>query len=77
MFKKLGKKAKALGVVASTTVITSVASADVAFDATTKTLSGDIDMSAYYSAIPIVISVISAGIVVSIMLKMFGKSKSA
>ncbi len=77
MFKKLGKKAKALGVVAGATIISTSAQAAVTYDTATKSLSGNVDTTAYESAIPIVLAVVGLSIGVTLMFKMFGKAKSA
>lgn len=75
MFKKLGKKTKALGVVAVATVLTTASQAAVTYDAATKTLTGDVDMGAYNSAIPIIIGVMSITIAVGLMLSLFARAR--
>ena len=42
-----------------------------------KSLSGNVDTTAYESAIPIVLAVVGLSIGVTLMFKMFGKAKSA
>lgn len=75
MFKKLGKKTKALGVIVGSTVVTTASQAAVTYDAATKSLSGEVDMTAYESAIPIVLLVLGTTIAVGLMFKMFGQAK--
>lgn len=75
MFKKLGKKTKALGVVVASTVVTASAQAAVTYDSATKTLGGDVELGAYESAIPIVLGVLGTTIAVGLMFKMFGQAK--
>jgi hypothetical protein len=62
--KKLVLSSSALVAAASS------AMAEVTFDPATKALSGSIDLEMYYSAIPIVLSVIGAAIAVGLMIKM-------
>jgi hypothetical protein len=75
MFKKLGKKTKALGVVAASTVVTTASQAAVTFDSATQTLSGNVEMGAYNSAIPIVLSVMSITIAVGLMFGLFSRAR--
>lgn len=75
MLKKLSKKTKALGVVAAATVLTTASQAAVTYDAATKTLSGDVDMGAYNSAIPIVLTVMGVTIAVGLMFGLFARAK--
>lgn len=75
MLKKLAKKTKVLGVVAAATVLTTASQAAVTYDAVTKTLSGDVDMGAYNSAIPIVLTVMGVTIAVGLMFGLFSRAK--
>ena len=75
MFKKLGKRTKALGVVAGTTLITTASQAAVTYDAATQTLSGNVEMGAYESAIPIVLAVMGVTITVGLMFGLFSRAK--
>ncbi|AYJ78184.1 hypothetical protein [Aliarcobacter cryaerophilus] len=75
MLKKLAKKTKVLGVVAAATVLTTASQAAVTYDAATKTLTGDVDMGAYNSAIPIIIGVMSITIAVGLMLSLFARAR--
>lgn len=76
MFKKLGKKAKALGVVAGATIMSVSAQAAVTYDKATGQLSGNVEMGAYESAIPIVLAVLGTTIAVSLMFGLFRKAKN-
>lgn len=75
MFKKLGKKTKALGVIVASTVVTASAQAAVTYDEATGKISGAVDMGPYQSAIPIVLAVMGTTIVIGLMFKMFGQAK--
>lgn len=75
MFKKLGKKTKALGVIATGFVAAANANAAVSYDAVTNSLSGDIDLTTYYSALPIVFGVIGAVIATTLAIKALRHSK--
>ncbi|WP_417327421.1 hypothetical protein [Halarcobacter sp.] len=75
MFKKLGKKTKALGVVAGATILSVSAQAAVTYDEATGKISGAVDMGPYQSAIPIVLAVMGTTIVIGLMFKMFGQAK--
>jgi hypothetical protein len=69
MFKKLGKRAKALGcvvadkskavkgvvVAGATVVMTTVSQAAVEYDSTTGALTGSFDLAGYHSALAIII----------------------
>lgn len=61
-------------VVVGTTVVATASQAAVTYDPATG-LSGDIDMTAYNSAIPIVLGVLGLTIAVGLMFKMFGNAK--
>lgn len=88
MFKKLGKRAKALGcvvtdkskalkgavVAGATVVMTTVSQAAVTFDTATKTFSGDMDLGAYYSATEIAIGVLAITLAITLGIKMLKKS---
>lgn len=75
MFKKLGKKTKALGVVVASTVVATASQAAVTYDAATQTLSGNVEMGAYESAIPIVLGVMGVTIAVGLMFGLFSRAK--
>jgi hypothetical protein len=70
------KKAKAGAVVATGAVLSgSNAMAAVTYDSATNTFSGDIDLSAYYSVIPIAITVIGVTIATSLAINALKRSK--
>jgi len=75
MFKKLGKRTKALGVIAGATIISTSAQAAVTYDSTTKALSGSVEMGSYESAIPIVLAVMGVTIAVGLMFGLFSRAK--
>jgi hypothetical protein len=74
MFKEFGKKAKALGVVVASTVVTTASQAAVTYDSATG-FGGDIDLTAYYSAIPIAITVIGVTIATTLGINALRKSR--
>lgn len=74
MFKKLGRKAKALGVVVASTVVTTASQAAVTYDSTTG-FGGDIDLTPYYSSIPIVVTVIGVTIATGLALNGLRKAR--
>jgi hypothetical protein len=76
--KKFGNevkdKALALIGVGATTVATVQSQAAVTFDSATKQFSGDMDMTAYYSATEIAIGVIAITLAIALGIKMLRKS---
>lgn len=62
-------------VVVGTTVVATASQAAVTYDAATQTLSGNVDMGAYNSAIPIVLGVMGVTIAVGLMFGLFSRAK--
>lgn len=75
MLKKLGKKTKALGVVAGATILSVSAQAAVTYDSATGALTGNVELGAYESAIPIVLAVMGTTIAVGLMFGLFARAK--
>lgn len=62
-------------VVVGTTVVATASQAAVTYDAATQTLSGNVEMGAYNSAIPIVLGVMGVTIAVGLMFGLFSRAK--
>ena len=61
--------------VAGATVVTTASQAAVTYDAATQKLSGNVEMGAYESAIPIVLAVMGVTITVGFMFGLFSRAK--
>ena len=75
MFKKLGKKTKALGVVAAATILSTGAQAAITYDATNKKFGGDVDLGAYYSGVEIAVAVVGVTLGISLFFAMLKKAR--
>jgi transketolase N-terminal domain/subunit len=75
MFKKMGKKAKALGVVVGSTVLATASQAAVTFDRTTGELTGNVEMGAYYSGTEILFGVLGITIATGLAIGMLMRAK--
>jgi transketolase N-terminal domain/subunit len=73
--KQLGKKAKALGVVATGAVLTTASQAAVTFDRATGELTGNVEMGAYYSGTEILFGVLGITIATGLAIGMLMRAK--
>ena len=73
--KQLGKKSKALGVVATGAVLTTASQAAVTYDEATNKLVGSVDMGPFYSGVGIAFAVIGAVLAVGLAISIVKRGK--
>ena len=75
MFTKMGKKAKALGVIGIATMLSTYAQAAITYDATNKKFGGDVDLGAYYSGVEIAVAVVGVTLGISLFFAILKKAR--
>lgn len=73
--KQMSKKAKALGVVGSTILLSTASQAAVVFDEATSKLTGNIDLGPFYSGVGIAFAVIGTVLAVGLAISIVKRGK--